>query len=60
MVSPQVMLIAAAIALCLYVGEEVAIGLKKLAVLEKKGIAKIAHVLKKIPHPHHDDGDESK
>ena len=60
MVSPQAVLIALAIALCIYVGEEVAIGLKKLAQLEKKGLTKIAHVLKKIPHPHHDDADESK
>lgn len=52
MVSPQAVIVAAAVVLMLWVGEEVAIGLKKAALVEKKVVAKIGHVLHKAVHPH--------
>lgn len=55
MVDPRVVLITLIVALLYYAGEEAAAGLKKLGEFEKKAVHTIAHVLKKIPHPHHED-----
>lgn len=51
MVDPKVLLIALAIGLTYFVGEETIKGVKWVGREAKKGGTAIVHVLKKIPHP---------
>lgn len=55
MVSPQALAIALAVALTYFVGVEAVQGVKWLGKEAKKRGAAVVHVLKKIPHPHHED-----
>lgn len=48
MLSPQAVLIALAVALTIWVGEEIAVGIKKVTQLEKKAAHTVVHVLKKV------------
>jgi hypothetical protein len=55
MVSGPAIAVVLAVALAWFVGTEVVDGAKWLGKEAKKGGAAIVHVLKKIPHPHHED-----
>jgi len=52
--SPQAILVVALLAIGWMLGEQAVEGVKWLGHEAKRGGAAIVHVLKKIPHPHHD------
>lgn len=54
-ISGPVLLIAISLALAWFLGSGVVTGAKWLGHEAKKGGTAIVHVLKKIPHPHHQE-----